>query len=363
MLLISMPWNIKPLFGLMTDFLPIFGYRRKSYFVISSVITVLGMLGAAFLPLPEGSRTLLIFLLFLPSVGIAFTDVVTDAYMVDKGQPLGITGRLQSAQWAAIYAAGLLTGVVGGYLSEHSLQRVGFLICGLLSAVTLYLALFQVKEKPVHRIERGQLRNALRSLVGAFRNRLLLIVAGFLFLINFNPFSADVLYVHMTEVLGFSEQFVGTTYTISSAASIVAAVLYGIYSPRVPVKILVHGSIILMILASLVYLGLGDMRSAVLISIAYGFIYMTTGLIQLDLAARYCPPAVAGTVFAALMSLINLSVSVSSVVGGRLYTGWTESLGAGTAFSILVGVGALFTAACWILYYLFPIDREAGATS
>ena len=86
----------------------------------------------------------------------------------------------------------------------------------------MYLAIFQVKEKPIYRSEPGQLRQALRALFGAFRNRLLLIVAGFLFLINFNPFSADVLYIHMTEVLGFSDQFVGTTYTISSAASIVA---------------------------------------------------------------------------------------------------------------------------------------------
>ena len=358
MFIIGFPWYVKPLFGLFTDFLPIGGYRRRSYFVLSSVLSIVGLLGAALLPLPAGATTLLIVLLILPSVGIAFTDVVTDAYMVDTGQPLGITGRLQSAQWTAAYTAGLLTGVIGGYLSQHSLQRVGFLMCGVLSALTLYISIFQVDEKPRHRIRHDQVKRAFRALKDAARNRTVLVVAGFLFFINFNPFSADVLYIHMTEGLRFSEQFVGTTYTLNSAGSIAACVLYGIFSTRIPLKVLIHGSISLMVLSSLVYLGMTGTTSAVIVSVTYGFVYLVTSLIQLDLAARYCPPGSAGTVFAALMSLINLSVSMSSIVGGRLYTKWISGMGADRAFTVLVFVGATFTAACWVLYYFFPLQRQ-----
>src|SRR5271156_5855182 len=31
---ITMPWNIKPLFGMLEDVVPIFGSRRKSYLII-----------------------------------------------------------------------------------------------------------------------------------------------------------------------------------------------------------------------------------------------------------------------------------------------------------------------------------------
>ncbi|MFC1849030.1 MFS transporter [candidate division CSSED10-310 bacterium] len=356
--LVALPWNIKPLFGLMTDFLPFKGFRRKSYFIVTSIIIMIGMICAAVFPLPAGATTLLIFLLLLPSMGIAFNDVVTDAYMVDTGQPLGITGRLQSAQWTAMYTAGLLTGVIGGFLSQHGLQRLGFLICGLLGAVTLYIALFHIKEEPEHKIQPDQFKRALAALAAAARTRTVLVVAGFLFFINFNPFSSDVLYVHMTTALGFSEQFVGFTYTLNSLGSIAACILYGIYSPRIPVKYLLHGSICFMILSSLVYLGLSGTISAILASIFFGFVYLITGLIQLDLAARYCPAASAGTVFALLMSLINLSVSLSSILGGRFYSSWKATLGAHAAFQILVGVGCLFTAGCWVLNYLFPLARE-----
>jgi hypothetical protein len=36
----TLPWTVKPLFGLLSDGLPIFGYRRRPYLVLS------GLLGA-----------------------------------------------------------------------------------------------------------------------------------------------------------------------------------------------------------------------------------------------------------------------------------------------------------------------------
>jgi MFS family permease len=366
MFLVSMPWNFKLGFGLLTDFVPIRGLRRKSYFIVTSLITLLGMIGAATFPLPEGSMVVLFLLLILPTLGMAFNDVVTDAYMVETGQPRGLTGRLQSAQWTAIYVAGLLTGVTGGFLSQHGLQRAGFAICAGFSLVTLYIAIFHVQEKANHEIRPDQMKRAFATLRIALTNRAVLVIASFLFLINFNPFSADVLYVHMTNSLGFSEQFVGTTYTLSSVGSILAGIGYGIYAPRIPIKYLVHGSIAFMILASLVYLGMTSTTQAIFISVIYGFVFMITNLIQLDLAARFCPPAAAGTVFALLMSLVNLGVSSSSVVGGRFYTAWSEALGAHRAFDILVLVGASFTAACWLLNWFVRLDhfppQLAGAT-
>ena len=40
--------------------------------------------------------------------GVAFTDVLTDAMMVESGKPLGLTGAFQSVQWAGISVATIL---------------------------------------------------------------------------------------------------------------------------------------------------------------------------------------------------------------------------------------------------------------
>ena len=137
-----------------------------------------------------------------------------------------------------------------------------------------------------------------------------------------------------------------------------AVTLDGLFAKRVPLRLLLHGSVIFMVLSSLVYIGLKTQISAIIISFAFGLIYMVTSLTQLELAGRYCPPAAAGTVFALLMSLSNLSVSLSSILGGRFYESWKISFGPGTAYSLVVFVGAGFTAVCWFLVLLFPKTRE-----
>jgi len=358
MFLLGFPWYIKPIFGLFTDFIPIKGLRRKSYLILSSLLMICGFLAATLLPLTASAGTLILFFLLMPSFGIAFKDVATDATMIETGQPLGITGRLQSAQWGAMYGAGLICGVTGGWISQHGQQRLGFFVCALLGVIALYIAIFHIKEKPRPELQRGQLKRAIKVLGEVARSRIVILVAVFYFFLNFNPFSADVLYVYMIDELGFSEQFIGYTYTISSFASIVACILYGIFAKRVPLRFLLHGSVVFMVISSLVYLGLGTKASAIVISLAFGFIYMITSLTQLELAGRYCPPAAAGTVFALLMSLSNFSISSSSILGGRLYESWKLTFGASTAYSLLVLVGAGFTAVCWLLVLFFPKTRD-----
>ncbi len=354
MFFLGFPWYIKPIFGLLTDFLPIRGYRRKSYLIVSSSLMIVGFLAATVLPLSPAFATLILSMLLLPCFGVAFKDVTTDAAMIEAGQPLGITGRIQSAQWGSIYGASLICGVLGGWISQNELQRLGFLICALLGAVALYIAIFHIKETPRPELHQGQLKRAVKALGKAAKNRIVILVAVFYIFVNFNPFSWDVLYVHMSKELGFSEQFIGYTNTLNGFTAILSCILYGTFAKRVPLRLLLHGSVLFMVLSKLVYVGLGTETSAVIISLAWGLIYMVTNLTQLELAGRYCPPEAAGTVFALLMSLSNLSVGLSSIIGGWLYELWKPLWGAKTAFTLLVLLAAGFTAICWLLVLFFP---------
>jgi MFS family permease len=356
--LLGLPWVIKPLYGLLTDFVPIFGYRRKSYLVLTSLVTLIGLVCAAVLPIPHGATQLLFWLLLLPSISIAFADVVADGLMVEKGQPLGATGRLQSVQWGCVYAAGLMTGVLGGYLSEHDIPQVGFLICGLLSLLTLVATLVFVKEERGGSVDLAGLKQGLWALWSAARSRVVLSVGAFLFLLNFNPFNSTVQYVHMTEHLGMSEQFVGLSYSVASGAAIMAAVVYGLFSERMSTRFLLHGSILFTIISTLLYMGLKSEFSAIGVSVGSGFVFMLATLVQLDLAARFVPTATAATVFALLMSLCNLSATGSTILGGGWYDTWSLRYGPETAFDQLVMVGACFTAGCWVLIPFLPKEES-----
>jgi predicted MFS family arabinose efflux permease len=69
----------------------------------------------------------------------------------------------------------------------------------------------------------------------------------------------------------------------------------------------------------------------------------------LDLAAQVCPPEVAGTVFAVLMSVSNVSLYVSRWLGGILYDHLRAAQGDQLAFDLLVALGGATTAACWLV--------------
>ena len=45
--LFNIPWIIKPLYGLVSDFVPLFGYRRKSYLLLANASAVGGFFWSA----------------------------------------------------------------------------------------------------------------------------------------------------------------------------------------------------------------------------------------------------------------------------------------------------------------------------
>jgi hypothetical protein len=122
--ILSLAWTIKPLYGLLTDFVPFAGSRRRSYLLLTTAVASISITTVYFLPLTSERAVLLLILLLPSSVAIAFSDVVIDAMMVGAGQLRGATGQLQSVQWSCMYAATIVTGVLGGALSQWGMRAM-----------------------------------------------------------------------------------------------------------------------------------------------------------------------------------------------------------------------------------------------
>jgi MFS family permease len=89
------PWLIKPLYGLISDFVPLFGRRRKSYFLLTSGLAA--TMGFTLSMMPAYTYWGIAIFFTLMGLGLAFTDVLTDAMMVENGQHLGLTGSSLSS--------------------------------------------------------------------------------------------------------------------------------------------------------------------------------------------------------------------------------------------------------------------------
>src|ERR1700722_8852615 len=49
----NLPWVLKPIYGLVSDFVPLFGYRRKSYLLLANIAAVVGFFAVTQLAVPS----------------------------------------------------------------------------------------------------------------------------------------------------------------------------------------------------------------------------------------------------------------------------------------------------------------------
>src|SRR5436190_2761278 len=180
-LISTIPWLIKPLYGILSDFVPLLGRRRQSYFILTSGLAAASSLGLASgvliargpietfsLTLPGVgalSFTLVagVGLFTLMAFGLAFTDVLTDAMMVENGRPRGLTGAFQSVQWACITVASVLVGLLGGNLAETRSLRAALLLAACFPLISLAMGASFVHEAPA-RFDRAAIRETSRAI-------------------------------------------------------------------------------------------------------------------------------------------------------------------------------------------------------
>jgi predicted MFS family arabinose efflux permease len=278
---------------------------------------------------------------------------MADALMVEVGRPLRLTGSFQAVQWAAISLAFTLAQFGGGYLSAHATAQTTFLLAACFPLVTLIGTLTLVRE-PKTSVNRESLQETGTALWQAAQSRTVWVVAGFLFFWNFSPSLGTPLLYYETDVLRFSKVFIGALGALSNAAGMLGALLFFAYCREIPLDRLLYVAVALGVAATLGFVGLVGPTSAVLLFFLFGTISQITHLAVLDLAARSCPVHAEGTVFALLMSSLNVGRTGSTFVGGWLYDHW--------GFLPLIVVSASFTALCWLIVpFLRAQKREREA--
>lgn len=81
--IIHLPWAIKPILGLTTDFLPIFGYRRKIYVILCGILNLLCWLYMAFY---INTAAMACTMIFFVNLTLSFCSVLGEAIVVELSQ-------------------------------------------------------------------------------------------------------------------------------------------------------------------------------------------------------------------------------------------------------------------------------------
>ena len=330
----SIPWIIKPLFGFLSDGVPILGYRRRPYLILSGFLGTLAWLALAFLVTTPTTATVAIL---MTSLSVAISDVIVDSLIVARAreESLGQAGSLQSLCWGVSAIGGLITAYLSGWLLEYFSISTIFEITAtfplLVSAVAWLIAeeKINLKDQEVF----APVSNQVQQLWGALKRKSIWLPTLFLFVWQATPNAESAFFFFTTNELGFEPEFLGRIRLVTSLASLVGIFVFQQYLKEVPFrKILAWTTVIASVLGMTTLLlvthvnrdlGISDRVFSLGDSLILTVMGQITWMPVLVLSARLCPKGVEATLFALLMSVWNLSGLLSNELGALL----TSALG------------------------------------
>ncbi len=330
---VALPWIIKPLFGFLSDGLPIFGYRRRPYLILSGILGAISWISLATVVHTSWAATLAIS---LGSLSVAVSDVIVDSLVVERARKESQVdaGSLQSLSWGASALGSLMTAYFSGMLLEHFTTRTVFWITASFPLIVSLVA-WLIAESPVRKKDDNtnqpdslSIKHQLRELRKAVTQKAIWLPTAFVFIWLGTPTAESAFFFFSTNELHFQPEFLGRVRLVTSIASLIGIWIFQSFLKTVPFRVIFGWSTVISAVLGMTMLLLVTHTNRALgiddhwFSIGDSLILAVMGQIAympvLILAARLCPPGVEATLFALLMSVSNLAGLVSYELGAGL---------------------------------------------
>ena len=167
LIIFKIPYLIKPLYGFLLDFFPIFGYKKKSYLFICFLVNI----SSWYLFIISNDKNMyfsIICLLFV-NISLSFTTVIGSAIQVDlskmyENEKSNIgekTSKLMSEYFIIKSLGTLIPSYFKGFLIEKYSNDIIFYISGLISLFILISDLILVEEKLTEKTKEKKLSSSL----------------------------------------------------------------------------------------------------------------------------------------------------------------------------------------------------------
>ncbi|CAA3025352.1 probable folate-biopterin transporter 2 [Olea europaea subsp. europaea] len=330
----SIPWIVKPLWGLLTDVVPILGYRRRPYFLFAGCLGVISML---FLSLHEKLHIILTLMsLTAASASVAIADVTVDACVAQNSNIHPSLAVDMQSLCALSASVGSLVGFSLSGIFVHLIgpQGVfGLLVipAGLVMFVGVLLkenrsSSFAYQQINQNFLDAGKAMWKTLKCSDVWRPCLYMYLSFSMSL----SISEGMFYWVTDSKAGpsFSQEIIGYIMAIGSVGSLLGAILYQYGLKDYPFRDLLLWTQILLCLSGMLdlllvlrvnlKLGIPDFFFVVIDASVSSMIGRLKWMPLLVLSSKLCPPGIEGTFFALLMSIDNAGVLTSSWFGGLL---------------------------------------------
>lgn len=361
----GIPSYLRPFLGAGSDLFPLFGFHRRSYYVISCLLAAAGSFALAVFHYHVGQ---VVLLSIVGGLGGNLQFVIMDAVMVSIGNRTGTVGRLQSIQQGIpLIMTVLFGGRLSGYVAQHWSYTACFFAAGVTALAAAPLAVMIEESRVVnarhaqeteeeHRARlqtrREERERTTAALKKAATSPGLWAIVGFVFYLIITPGTGTAQFYYCSNALHFSKEFFGLLQSYGSAGAIAGILLFGFVSRRLPVRAMVWGAFLMDCSLYLVSLGIHDRTSGIVIGVAASVLGMLYTLCLFTLAARATPPGIEGTVYGLVIAAINLGGTLGDWIGATIFGhfggnsqtsaaiahGWFGLLWSGFALTLLAAV-------------------------
>lgn len=328
----ALPWVIKPVFGFLSDSLPVLGYRRRSYIMLSGLLGTIAWVAMATIVDSAPKATLAIL---LSSLSVAISDVIVDSLVVMRIQQQSQkeAGSLQSLCWGVSALGGLITAYISGSLLQQFSTQVIFGITASFPLLVSFVAMVIQEEKVSDRPNFDTVRHQTQQLWQGMKQKAIWLPTLFLFIWQSTPTADSAFFFFTTNELGFTPEFLGRVRLVTSLASLVGVAIFQRYLRHLSFRLILGWSTViaaalgmttlLLVTHTNRLLGIDDHWFSLGDSLILTVIGQITFMPVLVLSAKICPPGVEATFFALLMSIWNLGGLLSHESGALL----THALG------------------------------------
>ena len=398
--LAALPWIVKPLYGLLSDSVPIAGQRRRPYLLGGSCIAAASWLMIAAC---SPSTGLALTCVFMGQLGLVVSDVIADSLVVEHvkaHESRTDAGKLQSITVGCRFGGALLASFFSGSALEWVSPRVVFAATSVPLMLMVGIVAVWFNEPPCtdplyshvraerdfdggslmlesdsapccipHRqlSRRTALMLRLRRLMSGLRQPAVWRPTLFILLLNAMPSSSTVIFYFWTgttqralslphshpaaERLHFSPAFLSLTNSLRHSFGMLGTLMYRRWFRHVPLRRMVLRTVLAITLLSAaqlilvtrlnVAMGMPDWLFVVSEDCVDSIVEALLLLPITVLAARLCPDGVEASMYASIISASNAGNILSQLGGSAITAAFGVTM---TNFDNLVWVTLVCTA-------------------
>jgi folate/biopterin transporter len=333
----AIPLIIKPLYGFISDSYLFFGYNRKSYLILSSLLgSISWIIMANFVLLTNINIITIIYSVFfitLSFISLGSTDVLIDAIAVSKIRENHNITSIQTIFWISSSLGSIISSYLSGYLLQNYNISFVFYLSAVIPFINAIITVF-IKEPLNYKLQYLDyntiqlLKIKIKKIFNILSQKKILYPLLFLMIMNAMPKIGTTMFFFEVNKLGFQPEFFGKLALLSSISSLFGILLYNLKFKSIQLRTILKWTCIISIILGIFTLilvtdvnkliGIPDTLLVILDDIFLSIFYKITILPILVTATQICPPGIEGMLFATIISANNLSNIIGKLLGGLL---------------------------------------------